>query len=92
LLHAIQIQSLHHVYSKDRWGTLADPGFDLRGGVDFVNRGGGRKSFKVLKVKVKVILKRVLVIFILHLCLKLIASEASEEKMRKISVLGIKKS
>jgi len=25
--------------------SVADPGFDLRGGVDFVNgRGGGRKS------------------------------------------------
>ena len=23
--------------------TVADPGFDLRGGVDFVNGGGGRK-------------------------------------------------
>jgi len=22
--------------------TVADPGFDLRGGVDFVNGGGGR--------------------------------------------------
>ena len=51
------------------------------GGVDFVNGvgGRGRKSLKVLKVEVKVIFKRVLVIFILHLCLKLIASEASEE-------------
>ena len=29
--------------------TVADPGFDLRGGVDFVNGGGGggRKSLKV---------------------------------------------
>jgi len=42
---------------------------------------------KGLKVEVKVILKRVLVLFLLNLCLKLIASE---EKMRKISVLGIK--
>jgi len=23
---------------------MADPGFDVRGGVDFVNGGGGRKS------------------------------------------------
>ena len=54
------------------------------GGVDFVNRGeGGRKSLKVLKVEVKVILKRVLVLFLLNLCLKLIASEASEEKNEK---------
>jgi len=29
-------------------GTVADPGFDLRGGVDLVNGGGGRKSLKVL--------------------------------------------
>ena len=39
---------------------MADPGFDLTGGVDFVNGGvggggGGRKSLKVLKVEVKVI-------------------------------------
>ena len=36
---------------------MADPGFDLMGGVDFVNgRGGGRrKSLKVLKVEVKVV-------------------------------------
>ena len=32
-----------------------------------------------------------LAIFLLKLCLKLIASEASEEKIEKISVLGIKK-
>ena len=33
--------------------SVADPGFDLRGGVDFVNGGGvGRKSLKVLKVEV----------------------------------------
>ena len=52
--------------------------------MDFVNgEGGVRKSLKVLKVEVKVILKRVLVLFILHLCLKLIASEASEEKNEK---------
>ena len=44
---------------------------------------GGRKSLKVLKVEVKVILKRVLVLFLLHLCLKLVASEASEEKKRE---------
>jgi len=24
-------------------GAVADPGFDLRGGVDFVNGGGGEK-------------------------------------------------
>ena len=35
---------------------VADPGFDLRGGVDFVYGGeGGRKSLKVLTVKVNVI-------------------------------------
>jgi len=37
---------------------VADPGFDLRGGgVDFGNGGGCRKSLKVLKVEVKVILE-----------------------------------
>jgi len=37
--------------------AVADPGFDIRGGVDFVNGGGaGRKSLKVLKVEVKVII------------------------------------
>jgi len=70
--------------------SVADPGFDLRGGVDFVN--GGRKSSKVLKVEVKVIFKRVLAVFLLKLCLKLIGSEASEEILRKTSVLDIQKS
>jgi len=59
--------------------TVADPGFDL-GGLDFVNGEGGKKSLKVLKVEVKVILKRVLVVFLLNLCLKLIASEEKIEK------------
>ena len=31
---------------------VADPGFNLRGGVDVVNGGGRRKSLKVLKVEV----------------------------------------
>jgi len=34
---------------------VADPGFDLSGGVDFVNGGwggGGTKSLKVLEVEV----------------------------------------
>ena len=49
--------------------------------MDFVKEvGGGRKSLKVLKVEVKVILKRVLVIFLLNLCLQLIASEEKNEK------------
>ena len=61
--------------------SVADPGFDLRGGVDFVN--GGRKSSKVLKVEVKVIFKRVLAVFLFKLCIKLIASEASEENFEK---------
>ena len=43
--------------------AVADPGFDLRGSVDFVNV--------------------FLVIFLLKLCLKLIASEASEENFKK---------
>jgi len=33
--------------------SVADQGFDLRGGVDFVNGGGIGKSLKVLKVEVK---------------------------------------
>jgi len=34
---------------------VADPGFDLRGGVDIVNGGRGiKKSWKVFKVEVKV--------------------------------------
>ena len=56
---------------------MADPGFDLRGGVDFVKGGGGRKSLKVLKVEVKVIFSVFLDVFLLQLCLKLTASEAS---------------
>jgi len=42
-----------------------------------------RKSLKVFKVEVKVIFKRVLAVFLLTLCLKLIASDASEEKIEK---------
>jgi len=66
---------------------VADPGFDLRGGVDLVNGGGGgrkcRKSLKMLKVEVKVIFSVFLAIFLLKSCLKLVASEASEEKIEK---------
>ena len=50
--------------------------------MDFVN-GGGRQSLKVLKVEVKGSLKRVLAIFLLKICLKSIASEASHEKNEK---------
>ena len=32
------------IEDKNTTLTLADPGFDLRVGVDFVNGGGGRKS------------------------------------------------
>ena len=71
--------------------AVADPGFDLRGGALSTGGDGGcRKSLNVLKVQVKVILKRVLVVYLLNLCLKLIASEASEEKIKKTSVLDIK--
>ena len=57
--------------------------------MDFVNRGGGsRKSLKVLKVEVKVILAW-FGHFLLKLCIKLIASEAGEEKIEKNSVWGI---
>ena len=41
-------------YTKNRLSSVVDPGFDLRGGVDFVN--GGRKSLKVLTVEELVIL------------------------------------
>ena len=37
----------------------------------------------MLKVEVKVFLKHFFVVFLLNLCLKLIASEASEEKNEK---------
>ena len=47
--------SLTCFIGKQRPLTVADPGFDLRGGVDIVHRGGGRKSLEVLKVEVKVI-------------------------------------
>ena len=63
--------------------TVADLGFDLRGGVDFV-KGGGRKSLKVLTVEVKSHFQRVFAIFLIKLGLKLIASEASKEKIEKI--------
>ena len=59
-------------------------------GRGFCQRRGDKKVEKVLKVEVKVIFSAFLAILLLKLCLKVIASEASEEKMIKISVLGIK--
>ena len=54
------------------------------GGRGLSQRGvGRRKSLKVLKVEVKVIIQRVWAIFLLKLCLKVIASEASDEKIAK---------
>jgi len=53
----------------------------VRGGGVGGGGGWGRKSLEVLKVEVKVIFKRVLAVFLLKLCLKLIKSEASEEKI-----------
>ena len=51
---------------------------------DFVNGGGGgRKSLKVLKVKVKFIFSLFWPLFLLKLYLKLIASEGSDEKNEK---------
>ena len=39
---------LHVMYSTVGTVAVADPGFDLRGGVDFVNWGGGvEKSLKM---------------------------------------------
>ena len=63
---------------------MADPGFDLGGGGRGLCQrggGGGRKLLKVLKVEVKVILACFghISIEIMLICLKLIASEASEE-------------
>jgi len=52
---------------------VADPGFDLRG-------GDGIKSLKVLKVEVKVLLSVFLAIFLLKLCLNIIASEEKRDK------------
>ena len=66
---------------------MAETGFDLGGGL-CQRGGGGRKSLKVLKVE-KSFFSVFSTIFLLKLCLKLIASE---EKMRNISVWGIKKS
>jgi len=63
--------------------SAAGPGFDLRGRGLCQRGGGGRESLKELKVEVKLILKRVLVVFILNLCLKLIASEACDEIIEK---------
>ena len=61
--------------------TLGGRGL-CQGGAWTLSRGG-RKSSKVLKVEVKVILNRVLAVFLLKLCLKFIASEASEDKFEK---------
>jgi len=63
--------------------SVADPGFDLRGGawtLSTAEGGGFRKLLKVLKVEVKVIFNVFLVVFILKLCLELIASEEKIEK------------
>jgi len=63
---------------------VADPGFDLRGGRGICRRGvgggGGRKSSESVVGWNKSHCYRVLAIFLLKLCFKLIASEASEEK------------
>jgi len=53
--------------------TLGGRGLCQRG-------GGGKKLLKVLEVEVKVIVWRVMVIFLLKLSLKLIASEENIEK------------
>ena len=73
--------------------SVADPGFDLREGAWTLSTGVGvRKIVESVNVEVKVIYLRVVAIFLLILWLKLVASEASEGKMGKNSVLGIKKS
>ena len=51
------------------------------GGVVFVNRGeGGLENHLKCIREVKVIFKRVLAVFLLKFCLKLIASEEKNEK------------
>ena len=71
--------------------SVGDPGFDLRGGVDFVNGGWGVENhWKCWWLKVKFIFSVFLAIFLLQLWLTWIASEASEKKVRKNSVLVIK--
>ena len=68
--------------------TVADPGFDLRGGVDVVNKGGGRKSLKVLKVEVKVILA-----CFGHISIKIMLKINRERRINKENKrFGIKKS
>jgi len=66
---------------------VADPGFDLRVAwtLSTGGGGGGRKTLNVfIVVEVKVIFSRFfLAIFLLKLCLKQIASEASEENFEK---------
>jgi len=87
----IHVQFMKMMIRFEHGLAVADPGFDLSGGVDLVNGGGGgggggrkcRKSLKVLKVEVKVIFSVFLAIFLLKSCLKLVASEASEEKIEK---------
>jgi len=56
---------------------VADPGFNLREGVNVW--GEGRQSLNVLKVEVNVSFERVLAIFVLKLCFKSIASEGTIE-------------
>jgi len=73
--------------------SVADPGFDLRGGrALFQREGRGRKSSESVVGLNKSHFSVFLAIFLLKLWFKLIASEASEEKNEKNSVLGIKKS
>jgi len=52
---------------------------------------GDRKAVKVLKVEVKVNNLRVLAIFLIHLCLKVIACEPSERKIQKYYRFGHRK-
>jgi len=75
---------IFNIFWIAKYTAVADPGCDLRGGVDFVNGGrGGRKSLKVLMVEIKVIPFAFLAIFLIKLCFKLIASEEKIEKKKR---------
>jgi len=58
--------------------------------VYFLNAGGGRKSLKVLKFEVLSIFCMFLPYFFLNYICMLKNESRSKEKLRKISVLGIK--
>jgi len=85
---SIDIEINHGV--KYTWlvhNSVADPGFYLRGRGRGLCQRGVRKSSESVVGWNKSHFERVLAIFLLKLCLTLL-----RKKIRKISVLGIKKS